>query len=176
VLNVDHTRHLNLQHIKDNKSRSFAHRFNENNLHINQSNLKFLNKLENVKSFARYTSYTASDRPAVQHIPKPIPALTKRRIIETEKENSRIFFRMRSVSSNLSKDRLLSDYAKAEKIKSRITKYALSNNKVALKYILPHAGLRSIFRRTRVLFRVVLCTATLSGRRALRPSTRRRTS
>jgi hypothetical protein len=32
---------------------------------------------------------------------------------------------MKSVSSTLSKDKMLNDYAKAEQIKSRISKYAL---------------------------------------------------
>ena len=129
---MDHTRHQQLQQIKNGKSRTFANKFNENNYQINQSNIKLLSKLENVKSFTRYTSYAASDRPR-ELTPKPLPTPVKRKIIETEKENSRIFFRMRSVSSNLSKDRMLNDYAKAEKIKSRITKYAMENNKVALK-------------------------------------------
>lgn len=178
MLNVDHTRHIQLQQIKDSKSRSFAHKFNENNLQINQSNLKFLHKLENVKSFARYTSYTTSDRtPATNAAlaPKPIPAPTKRKIIETEKENSRIFFKMRSVSSNLSKDRLLSDYAKAEKIKSRITKYALENNKVALKYASLHVDLRNTSRTTKALFPVVR-SQTPNASAVLLLSTRKRIS
>ena len=40
---------------------------------------------------------------------------------------------MKSVSSTLSKDRMMNDYAKAQRIKERITKYANDNNKVALK-------------------------------------------
>ncbi len=44
-LNLDHSRQSHLQHIKDTKSRSFAHKFNEQNYQINQSNLKFLAKL-----------------------------------------------------------------------------------------------------------------------------------
>ena len=42
--------------------------------------------------------------------------------------------KMKSVSSTLSKDRMMSDYVKAQRIKERITKYANDNNKIALKY------------------------------------------
>lgn len=88
--------------------------------------MKFLVKLEKVKPF---TSHTAKERP-----PPSFPsAVTRRRIIETERENSRIFMKMKSVSSNLSRDRMNSDYAKAEKIRERITRYAVENSKVSLK-------------------------------------------
>jgi hypothetical protein len=176
VLNVDHSRHVQMQQIKDGKSRTFAHKFNENNQHINQSNLKLLSKLENVKSFARYTSYAASDRPR-ELTPKPVPTPVKLKIIETEKENSRIFSRMRSVSSNLSKDRLLNDYAKAEKIKSRISKYALENNKVALKYDPSYPDLRNILHKIRATYQVVPSRATTQNASGVPPpSTRGKTS
>ena len=56
-------------------------------------------KLEKVKPF---TSHAAADR-----LPPSFPsAVAKRRIIETERENSRIFVKMKSVSSNLSRDRM----------------------------------------------------------------------
>jgi hypothetical protein len=117
---------VDLSSVKDMKSRSFAHRFNATNYQIAQSNLKFLVKLEKVKPF---TSHAAKERP-----PPAFPsAIAKRRIIETERENSRIFMKMKSVSSNLSRDRMGSDYAKAEKIRERITRYAVENSKVALK-------------------------------------------
>jgi len=54
-------------------------------------------------------------------------------VVETEKENSRIFMRMKSVSSSLSKDKLLKDYARSQQIKTRITRYATQNNRVSLK-------------------------------------------
>lgn len=41
---------------------------------------------------------------------------------------------MKAVSSTLSRDRMLSDYAKAQKIRDRITKYATDHDRVALKY------------------------------------------
>lgn len=41
--------------------------------------------------------------------------------------------KMKSVSSNLSRERMGSDYAKAEKIRERITRYAVENSKVSLK-------------------------------------------
>lgn len=59
--------------------------------------------------------------------------LQRRRVVETEKENSRIFMRMKSVSSSLSKDKLLKDYARSQQIKTRITRYATQNNRVSLK-------------------------------------------
>jgi hypothetical protein len=99
---------VNLDSLKDIRSRSFAHKFNATNYQIAQSNLKFLVKLEKVKPF---TSHTSTDRsPRAELFPS---AVAKRRIIETERENSRIFLKMKSVSSNLSRDRMGSDYAKA---------------------------------------------------------------
>jgi len=52
---------------------------------------------------------------------------------ETQKENSRLYCRMRSVSSTLGKDRLMKDYAKSQQIKNRISRYATNQNKVTLK-------------------------------------------
>jgi type IV secretory pathway VirB4 component len=90
---------VDINSLKDIKSRSFAHKFNTTNYEIAQSNLKFLVKLEKVKPF---TSHAAADR-----LPPSFPsAVAKRRIIETERENSRIFVKMKSVSSNLSRDRM----------------------------------------------------------------------
>ena len=42
---------------------------------------------------------------------------------------------MRSVSSTLSKDRLMKDYAKSQQIKNRISRYATHQNRVTLKYL-----------------------------------------
>jgi len=64
-------------------------------------------------------------------------------MVETEKENNRLFFKMKSVSSTLSKDRMMNDYAKAQRIKERITKYANDNKKIALKYSLYHSDHRN---------------------------------
>lgn len=122
---------MQLQNIKQTKSKSFAHKFNEQSLQINQSNVKFLVKLEKVKPFARYTSYTSGDKTTKE--PTFLNPITKRRVIETEKENSRLFYKMKSVSSTLSKDRMMNDYVKAQRIKERITKYANDNNKISLK-------------------------------------------
>lgn len=41
--------------------------------------------------------------------------------------------KVKSASSNLSKDKLLKDYAKSQLIKSRIARFATQNNKVCLK-------------------------------------------
>lgn len=57
----------------------------------------------------------------------------KRRIAETEKENSRIFVKVKSASSSLSKDKFLKDYAKSQQIRTRIARYATQNNKICLK-------------------------------------------
>jgi hypothetical protein len=38
--------------------------------------------------------------------------------------------KVRSVSSNLSKDKMLKDYAKSQQIRARIGRYATSNNKI----------------------------------------------
>lgn len=54
-------------------------------------------------------------------------------MVETEKENNRIYVRVKSVSSELSKDKMLKDYAKSMQIRSRITKYVNSNNRICLK-------------------------------------------
>jgi hypothetical protein len=62
---------------------------------------------------------------------------TRQQIIETEKENSRIFYKMKSVSSTLGRDRMRSDYAKAQQIKDRITRFSREDNRVTLKYSLP---------------------------------------
>ena len=133
---------VDLASLKDRQSRSFAHKFNTANYQIAQSNLRFLVKLEKVKP---HTSHAPAERP-----PPAFPsALAKRRIIETERENSRIFLKMKSVSSNLSRDRMGSEYAKAEKIKSRITRYAVENNRVALKYPPAYTGPRSTSAPTR---------------------------
>lgn len=61
---------------------------------------------------------------------KPV---TKRKVVETEKENSRIYFRMKAVSSTLSRDRMLSDYSRAQKIRDRIAKYATDHDRISLK-------------------------------------------
>ena len=48
--------------------------------------------------------------------------------------------RMRSVSSSLSKDKLLKEYSKSQQIKCRISRYATHNNKVSLKYKFSYLG------------------------------------
>ena len=41
--------------------------------------------------------------------------------------------RVKSVSSDLNKDKMLKEYAKSIQIKSRITRYTSNNNKISLK-------------------------------------------
>ena len=60
--------------------------------------------------------------------------------------------KMKSVSSTLSKDRMMSDYIRAQRIKERITKYAHDNNKIALKYLLDYLGRKNILVRIKALF------------------------
>jgi hypothetical protein len=92
--------------------------------------VKLLNKLEHVRPFTRHSSFSTNEHEADR---TSITPFRKRRQVETEKENSRIFVKVRSVSSNLSKDKLLKDYAKSQQIRARIARYATQNNKVALK-------------------------------------------
>jgi len=70
--------------------------------------------------------------------------LQKRRDVETEKENNRIFIRVKSVSSSLSKDKLLKDFARSQQIKTRIARYATQNNRVSLKYIFSYIGQKDL--------------------------------
>lgn len=73
-----------LEHIKEGKTKSFAHRFNAQSMQINQSNLKFLGKLEKVRPFARYTSYTTNEDER-ENTNGYITPYQKKRIFETEK-------------------------------------------------------------------------------------------
>ncbi len=41
--------------------------------------------------------------------------------------------KMKSVSSSLSKDKLMKDYAKSQQIRTRIARFATQNNKICLK-------------------------------------------
>lgn len=116
--------------MKESKNRSFASRFNQQNNKITKSNIRLLDKLEKVKPFARYTSFSHHEEKDKESFLRPFE---KKRVIQTEKENSRIFHKMRSVSSSLNRDKLLKDYAKSQQIKSRITRYANQNNKIELK-------------------------------------------
>ena len=88
---------------------------------------------------------------------------TKRKVVETEKENSRIFFRMKAVSSTLSKDRMLNDYAKAQKIRDRIAKYATDHDRISLKYSSLDIDLKNILVTTKVQFQLVLSIIVLTG-------------
>ena len=96
-----------------------------------ESNKKFLKKLEKVRPSSRYSSFSTYEREDKQQV--SLTPFQKKRALETEKENTRIYVRVKSVSSDLSKDKMLKDYAKSIQIKSRITRYVNSNNKVTLK-------------------------------------------
>ena len=93
---------------------------------------------------------------------------TKKRIVETEKENSRIYMKVKTASSTLNRERMLSDYAKAQKIKDRIAKYANDHNRVTLKYVVFEAGPRNTSATTAAQCPRALSTAA--------PSTSRKTS
>ena len=133
-LQMDQQRNQQLQHLKNSKNKTFALKFNEQNIKVNQSNLKFLVKLEKVKAFTHYDSQPRVNRTVRDSLSSVRPS-NKRQIIETEKENSRIYFKMKSVSSTLGRDKMQNDFARAQKIKDRITKYAKQDNKVELKYL-----------------------------------------
>lgn len=140
-LAFDSNRLTKHEEIKHTKSRSFAYRYNEQHSEITQSNIKLLDKLEKVKPFTRYTSFSTYEREEREQ--RTMTPFRKRRIEETEKENSRIFMRMKSVSSSLSKDKLLKDYAKSQQIKTRIARFATQNNRVTLKYPPSHVDRRN---------------------------------
>jgi len=82
------------ENIKQIKSHSFAHKFNSQNKEINKSNTRFLVKLESVKPL-RHLSYSSvsSDEDKERFI----TPFVKNKIIETEKENSRIFMKMKMI-------------------------------------------------------------------------------
>jgi hypothetical protein len=48
--------------------------------------------------------------------------------------------KMKSVSSSLSRDKLMKDFNKSQQIRTRIARYATQNNKVCLKYIQHYPG------------------------------------
>ena len=51
-------------------------------------------------------------------------------MFETEKENYRICNRMKSMESSLSQKGMVKDYAKSQKIKNRLMKYSVANDKI----------------------------------------------
>ena len=122
------TNHLN--NLKESKSRSFAHKFNERNHQINQSNIKFLDKLERVRPYHRHTTYASADRIPTQ----PQPPTRQRKQSDTIKENSRIYTKLKSVSSSLNHDKMMQEYAKTQRIKDRIQRFTSTNSRVSLKY------------------------------------------
>ena len=79
-LQFDHNRNVQMQHIKSSKSKTFANKFNDKNLQINQSNVKFLVKLEKVKPYVRYASQSATER-SFREPNHSIRPLTKQKII-----------------------------------------------------------------------------------------------
>jgi len=132
-LTFDSTRVSQQKNYRTNKTKSFAHRYNEQHQEITQSNKKFLNKLEKVRPYSQH-SHSLSLCERQDHELPQTRTPTKRKLEElTEKENARIYMRMKSVSSNLSKDKQLKDFAKSQQIKTRITRFASQNNKVSLK-------------------------------------------
>ena len=63
----------------------------------------------------------------------PLKSTAKQRIIETERENSRIYSKMKTVSSQLGRIKLASEYSRCEQIKNRIARYVQKDRKVQLK-------------------------------------------
>ena len=71
--------------IKNSKSKTFANKFNDKNLNINYSNVKFLVKLEKVKPFIKHSSQSATERSFRNPSSSLMRPSTKQRVIETEK-------------------------------------------------------------------------------------------
>ena len=72
-------------------------------MRVNKSNLKLLVKLDKVKPFTHYDSHPKQDKSIREHGSLSMKTTTKRKIIETERENNRIFHKMKSVSSTIGK-------------------------------------------------------------------------
>ena len=102
-------------------------------MEINKNNLKFLVKLDNIKPFTHYNPSASTERVAREQRSASLKPLTKKRIVETERENSRIYNKMRNVSSTLGQKQMQSEYVKAQKIRDRIGKYMRQDNRVELK-------------------------------------------
>ena len=136
-------RNQQLQHMKNNKSKSFAHKFNEHNMEINRSNVKLLVKLDNIKPFTHYNPSKSTDRIVREQRSTSLNPATKKKIIQTERENSRIYNKMRNVSSTLGPKQMQNDYARAQKIRDRIGKYMRQDNRVELKYLFPYSDLKN---------------------------------
>lgn len=85
---------------------------------------------------------------------------------------------MKSVSSTLGRERMASDYNKAQQIKDRITRFSKQDNRVTLKYPSLYPGPKSLSVPTGALFRTGLSAlAEIAQPKRVSPSTtRRRTS
>ena len=84
-LHFDHGRNAQMQQIKNSKSKTFANKFNDTNLNINHSNVKFLVKLEKVRPFVKYSSQSATERSFRDPSGSVMRPSIKQRVIETEK-------------------------------------------------------------------------------------------
>ena len=100
-LHMNQGRNQHLLQLKNSKSKSFAYKFNEHNMEINKSNIKILVKLENIKPFTHYNPGSSTDRISKEQHSATLKPITKKRIVETERENSRIYNKMKSVCSCL---------------------------------------------------------------------------
>ena len=61
-LTFDSTRTSQQKDYRQNKSKSFAHRYNQQHQEITQSNIKFLHKLEKVRPFTHHSSLSVQDQ------------------------------------------------------------------------------------------------------------------
>ena len=82
-LAFDNTRLAKQQEFRHAKSRSFAHRYNEHNQEITQSNIKFLNKLEKVRPFTHHASFSGTAR--TEREQQTMTPMRRQRQEETEK-------------------------------------------------------------------------------------------
>ena len=83
-----------------------------------------------MRPYHRHTTYTSSDRLAAA---PSAPTSAKRKSNDTEKENNRIFYKLKSVSSSLNHDKMMQEYAKTQRIKDRITRFTTNQSRVSLK-------------------------------------------
>ena len=134
-LAYDSQRLSQFEQIKESKTKSFIHKFNQANSSIAKENLKLLGKLENAKTSLRNTSRVSTseehrnDRSTLSHI----TPYNKQRMLQTEKENMRISNRMKNMSSSLNQKNFVREYAKSQQIKNRLMRYSSNESKVYLK-------------------------------------------
>ena len=98
-LTFDSQRLAKQAQIKHSKSRSFAHRYNEEHSQIHQYNQRLSVRLERMKTSSRYASH--SNTAQIDQAMGRITPFKKKQLTETDKENARIYTRVKSAESDL---------------------------------------------------------------------------